>query len=47
MVEVSKHDTESSSTVTKTFYLHSHNAYDHQIWQGGELLWGPAIDKLA
>ena len=30
----------------KTLYLHYHNAYGHQIWQGGDLPWGAPIHKI-
>ena len=27
----------------KPFYLHYYSAYDHQIWHGGDLLFGAPI----
>ena len=30
----------------KSLYLHNHSAYDHQIWQYGDLLWETLIDKV-
>ena len=27
-------------------YLHYHNAYGHQIWQGGDLAWGAPTHKV-
>ena len=30
----------------KMLYLHYHNAYEHQIWQGGDLPWGAPTYKV-
>ena len=44
MIDLSEH-VEFCSATTKT-YLHCNIAYDHQIWQVGELPWEDLDDKV-
>ena len=35
-----------SSTSATKIYLHYHNDYGHQTWQGGDLSWGVPTHKI-